>query len=107
MEIKANLARLGMFFGNKTPQAFVRSYPDLCKFIQIQTNFVPSVSVTGDLAAHLIVQAKPIDAFLDGGSQTQQLINVECTSDFYTLPQMRLTFTLVVQYTMGTVCFQT
>uniref|UniRef100_A0A914V2H4 Clathrin adaptor alpha/beta/gamma-adaptin appendage Ig-like subdomain domain-containing protein n=1 Tax=Plectus sambesii TaxID=2011161 RepID=A0A914V2H4_9BILA len=79
LEARGNLARVGVFYGNKTGQAL--------------TGFAPSVACPGELASQLIVQAKPVDANLGAGTQVQQLINVECLQDFSTQPLLNLRFT--------------
>lgn len=75
MELKHNLARLGMFYGNKCSQPL--------------TGFTPDVSQPG---AALNIQVKPIDPLIESGAQVQQLINIECVTDFYTCPTMSLHF---------------
>jgi AP-2 complex subunit alpha len=79
MEVRQNLARLGMFYGNKTSTPF--------------TGFTPNISCAGPLATQLIVQAKPVDAAVEAGAQVQQLINVECVSDFTAAPMLQLQYT--------------
>lgn len=97
MEARQNLARLGMFYGNKTTIPLVGTfllfmhvmlYVVLC----LQTQFTPTVQLPGDLATQLVVQAKPVDSLVDSGAQVQQLINVECLMDFYKMPQMTIKF---------------
>ena len=44
------------------------------------------------IEAQLSVQVKPVDPVVDGGEQKQQLINVECTSDFAEAPVLTLQF---------------
>uniref|UniRef100_A0A0K0CXQ4 Alpha_adaptinC2 domain-containing protein n=1 Tax=Angiostrongylus cantonensis TaxID=6313 RepID=A0A0K0CXQ4_ANGCA len=61
LESRTNLARLGMFYGNKTSNPF--------------TDFTPIVSCPGALAVQLQAQAKPIDPVVQAGAQVQQLIN--------------------------------
>jgi len=43
-------------------------------------------------AAQLNVQMKPVDTVVDGGEQKQQLINVECISDFSEAPILTVQF---------------
>ena len=45
--------------------------------------------------AQLNVQVKPVDAAVDGGEQKQQLINVECISDFTEAPILTVQFVYV------------
>ncbi|KAF7633205.1 AP-2 complex subunit alpha [Meloidogyne graminicola] len=61
LESRSNLARLGMFYGNKTNS----------KFTQFQT----SITCPGQLSGQLVCQAKQIDTEIDAGTQVQQLIN--------------------------------
>ena len=42
--------------------------------------------------AQLNVQVKPVDPLVDGGEQKQQLINVECVSDFTEAPVLTVQF---------------
>lgn len=81
LETRANLARLGMFYGNKTNAAF--------------TNFYSSISYPETLASQLIAQCKPVDSTILGGSQVQQLINFVCESEFINNPLLHLSFTYV------------
>lgn len=78
MESRQNLARLGMFYGNKSPSPL--------------SAFTPNVTCPGSLASCLNVQVKPVDPSIDAGAQVQQLINIECLSDFYSCPTMQLHF---------------
>ncbi|VDM39075.1 unnamed protein product [Toxocara canis] len=78
LETRANLARLGMFYGNKTNVSF--------------TEFYPSVSCPGALSSQLIVQCKPVDSLITGGSQVQQLVNFVCEHEFSKNPLLHLAF---------------
>ncbi len=78
MESRQNLARVGMFYGNKTAQPLL--------------NFTPNVQLTGELSSCLVAQAKPVDPTVEAGAQVQQLVNVECINDFYQRPAMQLQF---------------
>jgi len=44
------------------------------------------------MEAQLNVQMKLVDAVVDGGEQKQQLINVECISDFTEAPILTVQF---------------
>ncbi|KHJ98574.1 adaptin region [Oesophagostomum dentatum] len=78
LEARTNLARLGMFYGNKTSNAF--------------TDFAPVVSCPGALAVQLQAQAKPIDPVIQAGTQVQQLINFVCVQEFGKMPIIHLKF---------------
>ncbi|VDO16712.1 unnamed protein product, partial [Brugia timori] len=79
LETRANLARLGMFYGNKTNYAF--------------TDFSPSLFCSGILSTQLIAQCKAVDSTITGGSQVQQLINFVCEQEFHRCPLLHLIFT--------------
>lgn len=78
LETRANLARLGMFYGNKTTFAF--------------TEFHTSVTCPGVLCSQLIAQCKPVDSTIAGGSQVQQLVNFVCEHEFNKNPLLHLAF---------------
>ncbi|CAI4225386.1 unnamed protein product [Auanema sp. JU1783] len=78
METRTNLARLGMFYGNKTTFTF--------------EEFVPQINCLGPLANQLQAQAKPIDGIIAAGSQVQQLINFICVSEFSQPPTLNIQF---------------
>jgi len=44
------------------------------------------------VGSQLNVQVKPVDPVVDGGEQKQQLINVECVSDFSEAPVLTVQF---------------
>uniref|UniRef100_A0A0R3RU39 AP-2 complex subunit alpha n=1 Tax=Elaeophora elaphi TaxID=1147741 RepID=A0A0R3RU39_9BILA len=79
LETRANLARLGMFYGNKTNYSF--------------TDFSPSLFCSGILSSQLIAQCKAVDSTITGGSQVQQLINFVCEQEFHRCPLLHLIFT--------------
>ncbi|GMR60331.1 hypothetical protein PMAYCL1PPCAC_30526, partial [Pristionchus mayeri] len=78
LETRSNLARLGMFYGNKTGGAF--------------TDFRPSILAGGSLGVQLQVQAKPLDTVVGAGAQVQQLINIVCVQEFTKQLIMHLQF---------------
>lgn len=78
LETRANLARLGMFYGNKTAAPFA--------------DFQVAVTCPGALAAQLLCQAKPIDTAIQAGAQVQQLINFICVNTFERQPVAHVTF---------------
>ncbi|KRX27096.1 AP-2 complex subunit alpha-2 [Trichinella nelsoni] len=78
MEFRQNLARMAVFYGNKSTTAF--------------TDFAVGINCPGDLAEQLSLKVKPVSAVVEAGAQVQQLINVECMSDFYTYPVLDLNF---------------
>uniref|UniRef100_A0A183CWG5 Alpha_adaptinC2 domain-containing protein n=1 Tax=Gongylonema pulchrum TaxID=637853 RepID=A0A183CWG5_9BILA len=78
LETRANLARLGMFYGNKTNYSF--------------TEFSTSLCCPSPLNTQLIAQCKPVDSTITGGSQVQQLINFVCEQEFHRCPLLHLAF---------------
>ncbi|KAL8603781.1 AP-2 complex subunit alpha-2 [Nucella lapillus] len=82
-EYQQNLARLGIFYGNKTSFRF--------------TNFTAHLTCPGPLASHilglcLMVQPKVVESTVDGGAQVQQLFNIECISEFTDCPLLHISF---------------
>lgn len=77
-EYRQNLARIGVFYGNKTSLQF--------------TNFTANISTPGSLSSQLSVQPKPVETVVDGGAQVQQLFNIECVADFTDTPLLNMSF---------------
>jgi len=77
-ECRANLARLALFYGNKTNLPFM--------------NFQPNVTTTPTLGMCLLLQVKQVDSTVEAGAQFQQMVNVECITDFDEQPDLNLTF---------------
>uniref|UniRef100_A0A3Q2QWY5 AP-2 complex subunit alpha n=1 Tax=Fundulus heteroclitus TaxID=8078 RepID=A0A3Q2QWY5_FUNHE len=77
-EYRQNLGRMYVFYGNKTSTQFLSF----------------STSVTSDivLSSHLSVQAKPVDPLIEAGAQVQQILNIECVSDFSDAPVLNIQF---------------
>ncbi|XP_021442083.2 AP-2 complex subunit alpha-2 isoform X3 [Oncorhynchus mykiss] len=77
-EFRQNLGRMYVFFGNKTSTQFM--------------NFAASVVCQDTLQTQLNVHAKPADPTVDGGAQLQQILNIECMSDFVDAPVLNIQF---------------
>ncbi|XP_076143440.1 AP-2 complex subunit alpha-2 isoform X3 [Alosa pseudoharengus] len=77
-EYRQNLGRMYVFFGNKTSTQFL--------------NFASNVVCQETLASQLNVHLKPVDPTVDGGAQLQQIINIECVSDFVEAPVLNIQF---------------
>ncbi|XP_069803276.1 AP-2 complex subunit alpha-1 isoform X1 [Dendropsophus ebraccatus] len=77
-EFRQNLGRMYLFYGNKTS-------------VQFQS-FTPTVSYPGDLQNQLNIQTKPVDPVVEGGAQVQQVLNIECLSDFDDAPLINIKF---------------
>uniref|UniRef100_A0A8C8C660 AP-2 complex subunit alpha n=1 Tax=Oncorhynchus tshawytscha TaxID=74940 RepID=A0A8C8C660_ONCTS len=78
-----NTGRMYVFFGNKTSTQFMNfgwsftaSYCAFFLTVPLQLN----------------VHAKPADPTVDGGAQLQQILNIECVSDFVDAPVLNIQF---------------
>ncbi|XP_053369305.1 AP-2 complex subunit alpha-2 isoform X1 [Clarias gariepinus] len=77
-EFRQNLGRMYVFYGNKTSTQFV--------------NFSSSVVCHEALSNQLTVHTKAPDPVIDGGAQLQQILNIECLSDFIDAPVLDIHF---------------
>ncbi|XP_057173119.1 AP-2 complex subunit alpha-2 isoform X1 [Ursus arctos] len=77
-EFRQNLGRMFIFYGNKTSTQFL--------------NFTPTLICSDDLQTNLSLQTKPVDPTVDGGAQVQQVVNIECVSDFMEAPVLNIQF---------------
>ncbi|KAK5607991.1 AP-2 complex subunit alpha-2, partial [Crenichthys baileyi] len=73
-EYRQNLGRMFLFYGNKTSTQFL--------------SFSTSVAT----ALQLNVQVKPVDPLIEAGAQVQQILNIECVSDFSDAPVLNIQF---------------
>uniref|UniRef100_A0A3B3ZYZ1 AP-2 complex subunit alpha n=1 Tax=Periophthalmus magnuspinnatus TaxID=409849 RepID=A0A3B3ZYZ1_9GOBI len=76
-EYRQNL-RMYLFYGNKTSVQFA--------------SFSTTVSCPGELTPQLNVQSKPVEPLVEGGAQIQQVLNIECLSDFSDAPLLNIKF---------------
>nr|XP_033784157.1 AP-2 complex subunit alpha-2 isoform X2 [Geotrypetes seraphini] len=77
-EFRQNLGRMYIFYGNKTSTQFL--------------NFTPKLICSDDLQSNLNLQTKPVDPTVDGGAQVQQVVNIECITDFIEAPILNIQF---------------
>nr|XP_014341007.1 PREDICTED: AP-2 complex subunit alpha-1 [Latimeria chalumnae] len=77
-EFRQNLGRIYLFYGNKTSVQFL--------------SFATTVTCPGDLQTQLNIQTKEVDPVVEGGAQVQQVINIECLSDFTEAPLINIKF---------------
>ncbi|KAL1493069.1 hypothetical protein ABEB36_011204 [Hypothenemus hampei] len=77
-EFRQNLARLSLFYGNKTSTSLV--------------NFVPVVLWSEEQSAQLSVQMKEVEPTLEAGAQIQQMVNAECIEDYSDAPSILVSF---------------
>ncbi|KJH48908.1 adaptin region [Dictyocaulus viviparus] len=121
LESRTNLARLGMFYGNKTSNPFtdftaIVSCPGVLSVqLQAQVGFHGNLRIVFRsfwtslfqhycVLSHPVIQAKPMDTTIQGGTQVQQLINFVCVQEFAKVPIIQIKFNYVNR--MGqTQCF--
>ncbi|XP_072374881.1 AP-2 complex subunit alpha-2-like [Scyliorhinus torazame] len=77
-EFRQNLGRMYLFYGNKTSSKFI--------------GFTTAVIYPGNLLAQLNVQTKPVDPTVEGGTQIQQVLNIECITNFVEVPILSIQF---------------
>nr|XP_042703060.1 AP-2 complex subunit alpha-1 isoform X5 [Chrysemys picta bellii] len=77
-EFRQNLGRMYLFYGNKTS-------------VQFQS-FTPIVTYPGELENQLNIQTKAVEPLVEGGAQVQQVLNIECLSDFTLAPLLNIKF---------------
>ncbi|XP_042610781.1 AP-2 complex subunit alpha-2-like [Cyprinus carpio] len=87
-EYRQNLGRMYLFYGNKTSVQFV--------------TFTTTVTCPGELQSHILhinahmelmfILAKPVEPLIEGGAQVQQVINIECLTDFSDAPLLNIKF---------------
>ncbi|XP_054880466.1 AP-2 complex subunit alpha-2 isoform X2 [Poeciliopsis prolifica] len=77
-EYRQNLGRMYLFYGNKTSVQFA--------------SFTTTVSCPGELQTQLNVQSKPVEPLVEGGAQIQQVLNIECLTDFSDAPLLNIKF---------------
>ncbi|XP_044043423.1 AP-2 complex subunit alpha-2 isoform X3 [Siniperca chuatsi] len=77
-EYRQNLGRMYVFYGNKTSTQFL--------------SFSSSLTIHNTLKTQLNVHAKTVDPIIEGGAQVQQILNIECVSDFTDVPVLNIQF---------------
>ncbi|XP_031425741.1 AP-2 complex subunit alpha-2 isoform X3 [Clupea harengus] len=77
-EYRQNLGRMYLFYGNKTSVQFV--------------SFSTAVSCPGELPTQLNLQTKTVEPLIEGGAQVQQVVNIECLTDFIDAPLLNIKF---------------
>lgn len=78
-EYRQNLGRLGIFYGNKTSFQF--------------SGFSVDTQCPGELGSQITCTQKPVDTTIDSGAQVQQVINIECITEFAEAPILAISFT--------------
>ncbi|KAL2101134.1 hypothetical protein ACEWY4_002895 [Coilia grayii] len=77
-EYRQNLGRMYLFYGNKTSVQFV--------------SFTTTVTCSVELQSQLNVQVKTVEPLVEGGAQVQQVVNIECLTDFIDAPLLNIKF---------------
>uniref|UniRef100_A0A8C4TD89 AP-2 complex subunit alpha n=1 Tax=Erpetoichthys calabaricus TaxID=27687 RepID=A0A8C4TD89_ERPCA len=77
-EFRQNLGRMYVFYGNKTSTQFL--------------SFSSNVICQDGLKSHILPVTKPVDPTVEGGAQVQQILNIECVSDFTEAPVLNIQF---------------
>uniref|UniRef100_A0A7N6BBR3 AP-2 complex subunit alpha n=1 Tax=Anabas testudineus TaxID=64144 RepID=A0A7N6BBR3_ANATE len=85
-EYRQNLGRMYLFYGNKTSVQFA--------------SFSTTVSCPGELQSHILSMdfyftcslTKPVEPLVEGGAQIQQVLNIECITDFSDAPLLNIKF---------------
>uniref|UniRef100_A0A671RE24 AP-2 complex subunit alpha n=1 Tax=Sinocyclocheilus anshuiensis TaxID=1608454 RepID=A0A671RE24_9TELE len=83
-EYRQNLGRIYLFYGNKTSVQFV--------------TFTTTVTCPGDTLV--------LEPLIEGGAQVQQVINIECLTDFSDAPLLNIKFSQHTQIYLAVVLFQ-
>uniref|UniRef100_A0A667WU22 AP-2 complex subunit alpha n=1 Tax=Myripristis murdjan TaxID=586833 RepID=A0A667WU22_9TELE len=74
-EYRQNLGRMYVFYGNKT-----------------STQFLSFTADGPNINSCLCSSHTPVDPTVDGGAQVQQILNIECLSDFTEAPVLNIQF---------------
>uniref|UniRef100_A0A8C1ZCE6 AP-2 complex subunit alpha n=1 Tax=Cyprinus carpio TaxID=7962 RepID=A0A8C1ZCE6_CYPCA len=79
-EYRQNLGRMYLFYGNKTSVQFI--------------TFTTTVTCPGELQSHIlhIHTWNSLEPLIEGGAQVQQVINIECLTDFSDAPLLNIKF---------------
>ncbi|XP_063737302.1 AP-2 complex subunit alpha-2-like [Eleginops maclovinus] len=77
-EYRQNLGRMYVFYGNKTSSQFL--------------SFSSSVTSSDTLKTQVNIHTKPVDPTVEGGAQLQQILNIECVTDFSDAPVLSVQF---------------
>ncbi|XP_068602772.1 AP-2 complex subunit alpha-2-like [Brachionichthys hirsutus] len=81
-EYRQNLGRIYIFYGNKTST----------QFLGFSTSVTSDELLRTHIRSSLTVHAKPVEPVVEGGAQVQQILNMECVSDFTDAPVLNIQF---------------
>ena len=62
-------------------------------FFSFLQNFQPNVTLGPELTNSVQLQVKTVDSTVEAGAQFQQMVNIECTTDFTAQPDLNVNFT--------------
>ncbi|CAJ1048577.1 AP-2 complex subunit alpha-2 isoform X2 [Xyrichtys novacula] len=88
-EYRQNLGRMYVFFGNKTSTQFLSFSSSVASQDSLKAHILSATCV---LSPQLNVHAKTVDPIIEGGAQVQQILNIECVSDFTDAPVLTIQF---------------
>ena len=63
-----------------------------CKETSSFQNFKPNVICAPEMASALVCQVRAVESTVEAGAQFQQMVNVECVSDFVGHPELSVSF---------------
>ncbi|KAH0620990.1 hypothetical protein JD844_021946 [Phrynosoma platyrhinos] len=96
---KNNTGRMFIFYGNKTSTQFLNFNPTLVCSDDLQSNILLLLNFPHKRDVFFVLnlprlnlQTKPVDPTVEGGAQVQQIINIECISDFMEAPVLNIQF---------------
>ncbi|KAM6942658.1 AP-2 complex subunit alpha-2-like isoform 2-T2 [Xenentodon cancila] len=89
-EYRQNLGRMYVFFGNKTSTQFLSFSSSVSSNDILKTHILCTFEKL--LKSNLNVHAKAVEPIIEGGAQVQQIINIECVSDFSDAPVLNIQF---------------
>jgi AP-2 complex subunit alpha len=93
LESKANLARMVLFFGNKSKESFSDFHTLVSCPGALSTQLLTQVSIDFVFKKYLFqLQVKPIDSIVSAGAQVQQVVHFICVQDFYSMPVAKVAF---------------
>ncbi|KAF6719841.1 AP-2 complex subunit alpha-2 [Oryzias melastigma] len=90
-EYRQNLGRMYLFYGNKTSvqfASFTTTTVCLCGELLILSLHLINLNS----CSQLNVQSKPVEPLVEGGAQIQQVLNIECLTDFSEAPLLNIKF---------------
>ncbi|KAL6468534.1 hypothetical protein MHYP_G00220580 [Metynnis hypsauchen] len=93
-EFRQNLGRMYVFYGNKTSTQFLNFSAAVVCHEPLNDHILLQENRDGTNKSGLLlnVHTKTADPVVDGGAQLQQILNIECLSDFVEAPVLNINF---------------